>query len=43
LAIIATIRLAVDLLMARLQDVQVANTTLLGPSIFVRSSTAKLL
>jgi DNA-binding LacI/PurR family transcriptional regulator len=35
-------RLAVDLLMARLRGAQVANTTLLSPSIVVRSSTAAL-
>jgi DNA-binding LacI/PurR family transcriptional regulator len=35
-------RLAVDLLMARLHGLQVANTTLLSPSIIVRSSTARL-
>jgi DNA-binding LacI/PurR family transcriptional regulator len=35
-------RLAVDLLMARLRGAPVANTTLLSPSIVVRSSTAAL-
>jgi DNA-binding LacI/PurR family transcriptional regulator len=35
-------RLAVDLLMARLRGAQVASTTLLSPSIVVRSSTAAL-